>query len=256
MKLSVVIPSYNEAESLPQTVQAVYRCLHAHSIPHEILVVNDNSTDDTLIVLNQLGNEIDSLRYITNVPPNGFGLAVRHGLANAYGDCIAIMMADLSDDPEDLVRFYQTMVEGDYDCVFGSRFISGGATYDYPKLKYMLNRIANTLVNITFRLRYNDCTNAFKLYKASTIEGLKPFLSAHFNLTLEMPLKAIVRGYKYKVLPNSWRNRKHGISKLKIREMGSRYLFIFLYCIIEKYLAKGDYRKKDIRSSQETRHSV
>jgi dolichol-phosphate mannosyltransferase len=153
-------------------------------------------------------------------------------------------MADLSDDPEDLVRFYNKMIEGNYDCVFGSRFSKGGKVYDYPKLKLIINRIANHIVKIIFRLNFNDCTNAFKLYKKSTIEGIKPFLSPHFNLTLELPLKAIVRGYSYTVVPNSWRNRKHGESKLKIREMGSRYFFILLYCLIEKFFSRGDFKKK------------
>jgi dolichol-phosphate mannosyltransferase len=93
-------------------------------------------------------------------------------------------------------------------------------------------------------MRYNDCTNAFKLYKKETIDGLKPFMSPHFNLTLELPLKAIVRGYSYTVVPNSWTNRKFGVSKLKIREMGSRYFFIMMYCLIEKFFARGDFKKK------------
>jgi dolichol-phosphate mannosyltransferase len=137
------------------------------------------------------------------------------------------------------------MAEGGYDCVFGSRFMKGGEVIDYPKVKLYLNRLVNTGVKWVFRLKYNDCTNAFKLYSRNTIGGLRPFLSPHFNLTLEMPLKAIVRGYSYTVLPNSWRNRKYGESKLKIKEMGSRYFFIFLYCLIEKYFSRNDYVKKE-----------
>jgi dolichol-phosphate mannosyltransferase len=137
------------------------------------------------------------------------------------------------------------MLEG-YDCVFGSRFVKGGKTYDYPKVKLVINRLANAIVQVTLGLRYNDTTNAFKLYRRETIEGLKPFLAHHFNLTLELPLKAIVRGYSYAVLPNSWTNRKTGVSKLKIREMGSRYFFILLYCLIEKFFSRGDYLKKHV----------
>lgn len=246
MKLSVVIPAYNEAESLPETVTAIYEELQAEQIPHEILVVNDNSKDNTLEVLNQLKQKMASLTYVTNTPPNGFGLAVRKGLDHFSGDCVAIMMADLSDSPKDLVRFYRAMAEGGYDCVFGSRFMKGGEVIDYPKVKLYLNRLVNTGVKWVFRLKYNDCTNAFKLYSRQTIDGLRPFLSPHFNLTLEMPLKAIVRGYSYTVLPNSWRNRKYGESKLKIKEMGSRYFFIFLYCLIEKFFSRKDYVKKEL----------
>lgn len=245
MKLSVVIPAYNESESIGETLRSLYSELFAENIEHEILVVNDNSKDNTLEVLEQLSLELPTLRYITNQPPkNGFGYAVRKGLENFSGDCVAVVMADLSDDPKDLVNYYRTMVAGNYDCVFGSRFIKGGKVYDYPRHKLFLNRIANTIVKMLFGIRYNDCTNAFKLYKKETMEGLKPFLSPHFNLTLELPLKAIVRGYSYTVVPNSWTNRKFGVSKLKIREMGSRYFFIMCYCLIEKFFARGDFKKK------------
>jgi dolichol-phosphate mannosyltransferase len=246
MKLSVVIPAYNEEGSISETLDNLYLVLKRDGIDHEIVVVNDNSKDNTLSVLNTKAESIPSLKVITNHGPNGFGYAVRYGLENFSGDCVAIMMADLSDDPEDLVRFYREMISKNTDCVFGSRWIRGGKVYDYPFVKKILNRIFNKMVQFMFRIRYNDMTNAFKLYNRKTIEGLKPFLSPHFNLTLELPLKAIVRGYSYTVIPNSWRNRKQGESKLKIKEMGSRYFFILLYCLIEKRFGKGDFSKGKI----------
>jgi dolichol-phosphate mannosyltransferase len=93
-------------------------------------------------------------------------------------------------------------------------------------------------------IKYNDTTNAFKLYKREVIDGVKPILSPHFNLTIELPLKAIIRGFTYTVVPNSWTNRKYGVSKLKIKEMGSRYFFILMYCFIEKYFSRGDFKIK------------
>lgn len=244
MKLSVVIPAHNEESSIKSSVLAIHTTLVKNNISHEILVVNDDSKDRTEEVLKSLMKEVNSLRYITNPGANGFGYAVRLGLENFSGECVAIMMGDMSDSPDDLVKFYNKMLDGGYDCVFGSRFMKGGKTYDYPFIKLIINRIANGIVQICFGLRYNDTTNAFKLYKKDTITGLKPFLSPHFNLTLELPLKAIVRGYTYAVLPNSWTNRKTGVSKLKIREMGSRYFFILLYCMIERFFSKGDFKKK------------
>ena len=243
MKLSIVIHAYNESESIPETLSTLYDKLVKENITHEIVVVNDNSKDNTLEVLTQLQLSIPTMVVYTNQGLNGFGYAVRYGLERFTGDVVAVMMADLSDSPEDLVAFYSKIQEG-YDCVFGSRWIKGGAVYDYPIVKKRINRFANWIVKVVFRLKYNDCTNAFKLYRKETIEGIKPFLSPHFNLTLELPLKAIVRGYTYAVLPNSWTNRKYGESKLKIKEMGSRYFFILLYCLIEKYFSRGDFRKK------------
>lgn len=244
MKLSVVIPAYNEQESLKESIPQVYTKLQDAAIDHEIVVINDNSKDGTQQVLEELSNGIPTLVHYTNSGPNGFGYAIRYGLEKFSGDCVAIMMADMSDSPDDLVVFYRKMLEADSDCVFGSRFMRGSKVIDYPKHKLFLNRLVNNIVRIVFRIPYNDFTNAFKLYKRETIKGLAPIMSPHFNLTLELSLKAIIRGYSFVVLPNSWTNRKYGTSNLKIKEMGSRYFFIFLYCFIEKFFSKGDYHKK------------
>jgi dolichol-phosphate mannosyltransferase len=249
MKLSLVIPAYNEEASIADTVNAFHDELAREKIDHEILVVNDNSKDGTEKVLKALERRIKQLRHVNNTPPNGFGFAVRRGLDNFTGDCVALVMADMSDRPVDLVSYFRVMESGDYDCVFGSRFIKGGKTIDYPRNKIFLNRVTNNIIKILFGIRYNDTTNAFKLYKKEVIFGLKPFLSHHFNLTVELPLKAIVRGYSYAVVPNYWTNRKAGESNLKIKEMGSRYFFIILYCLIEKWLSRGDYKKKSRHGS-------
>jgi dolichol-phosphate mannosyltransferase len=140
------------------------------------------------------------------------------------------------------VRYWQELNLG-YDCVFGSRFIKGGGTIDYPLLKYVLNRLANFFLKMLFRIRLNDTTNAFKAYRREVIDGCRPLIAPHFNLTVELPLKAIVRGFSWTVIPITWRNRRSGVAKLKIKEMGSRYLFICLYIWLEKYLSRGDYRK-------------
>lgn len=244
MKLSLVIPAYNEEGSIKETIVKFHDKLRSEQIDHEIVVINDNSKDRTLAILEELKSEIPNLNYFTNLGPNGFGFAVRYGLERFTGDCVAIVMADLSDAPNDLVAFYREMASKQVDCVFGSRFSKGGVVVDYPRVKLMINRMANAIVKVVFQINYNDATNAFKLYKRETIEGLKPFLSHHFNLTLELPLKSIVRGYSYSIVPNSWTNRKSGESKLKIKEMGSRYFFIMVYCLLEKYFSRGDYRKK------------
>lgn len=243
MKLSLVIPAYNEEGCIEATVTLHNQSLVDAGINYEILVVNDNSSDRTEVILQRLSAEMECVRFVTNRPPNGFGLAVRKGLIHYTGDVVAIVMADGSDSPEHVLRFYQKISEG-FDCVFGSRFIKGGSTHNYPTLKLLLNRIFNNIIRVLFAIKYNDVTNAFKMYRRETIDGLRPFLSHHFNLTVELPLKAITRGYRYTVVPNSWENRTTGEANLKIKEMGSRYLFILFYCLIEKWLSVGDYRKR------------
>ncbi|MCL1470617.1 glycosyltransferase [Argonema antarcticum] len=241
--LSVVIPAHNEEGCIVQTLESICQSLAEKSIPYEILVVNDNSSDRTEEILQEINYENSKVRYINNYYPNGFGFAVRCGLENFQGDVVAIVMADSSDDPEDIVDYYYKLQEG-YDCVFGSRFIKGGKVIDYPIHKLVVNRLANLFIQVLFGLKYNDTTNAFKIYRREVIEGVNPILSHHFNLTVEIPLKAIIRGYSYTTVPIIWRNRKTGISKLKIKEMGSRYLFIVLYIFLEKMLSRGDYVRK------------
>jgi len=152
------------------------------------------------------------------------------------------MMADESDDCRDVVRYWQLLNEG-WDAVFGSRFVRGGGVIDYPRFKLLINRSANFFIRIIFGTSLNDTTNAFKAYRREVIEGCSPLISPHFNLTVELPLKANVRGYTWTVMPITWRNRRIGESKLKLREMGSRYLFICLHIWLEKYLSGGDYKR-------------
>lgn len=241
--LSVVIPAHNEEGCIESTVRALCEKLTVEQIAHEILVVNDNSSDQTEAILQRLSEELPGVRYINNTPPHGFGFAVRAGLNNFRGDSVAVYMADASDRPEDLVAFYRLLIANDLDCVFGTRFHKDAKVVDYPGFKLVINRMANLFIQILFGLKYNDVTNAFKLYRRHVIEGLHPILSHHFNLTVELPLKSIVRGYSYGIVPNWWINRKTGESKLKIKEMGSRYLFIVLYCLLEKWLSRGDYHR-------------
>lgn len=240
---SIVIPAYNEEGSIAETIHSISTLLKQRKIPYEILVVNDNSRDRTEAILQEFSLRNPKVRYINNYYPNGFGFAVRCGLENFQGDAVAIVMADSSDAPENIVDYYYKLQEG-YECVFGSRFVRGGKVIEYPQHKLLVNRLANLFVQLLFGLNYNDTTNAFKAYRREVIEGISPLLSHHFNLTVEMPLKAIVRGYSFTIVPITWQNRKTGISKLKIKEMGSRYLFIVLYIFLEKKLSRGDYVRK------------
>jgi dolichol-phosphate mannosyltransferase len=241
---SVIIPARDEEESLPSTVEAIAQTFTAAHIPHEIVVVDDGSKDRTWAVLQELKARHPSLAPTRNPGANGFGRAVVWGLERSRGDAVVIMMADASDAPSDAVKYWDVLQQG-YDCAFGSRFVAGGRVIDYPRVKLFVNRLANLLVRLGFRIPLNDVTNAFKAYRRTVIEGCAPFLAPHFNLTVEIPLKAIVRDYTYAVVPISWQNRRFGEAKLKIKEMGSRYFFICAYVWLEKYFSRGDYRRKD-----------
>jgi dolichol-phosphate mannosyltransferase len=240
--LSIVIPALNEEGCISATVEHLDVEMRLRGVPHEIVVVDDGSTDATWEILRSLQDRIASLSPIRNTGPHGFGRAVIAGLEQASGDAVVVMMADESDDCRDVARYWELLNEG-WDAVFGSRFVKGGGVIDYPAHKLIINRAANLFLRVLFGAPLNDFTNAFKAYRRTVIDGCRPFLSPHFNLTIELPLKTIVRGYSWTVTPITWRNRRAGESKLKLKEMGSRYLFIALYCWLEKYFSRGDYRK-------------
>jgi dolichol-phosphate mannosyltransferase len=239
--LSIVIPARDEEGCIVSTVRHLHLELHLQKVPHEIIVVDDGSRDRTWELLLDLQKSLPELRPVQNNGLHGFGRAIIHGLDQMKGDAVVIMMADESDDNRDVVRYWQELKQ--FDCVFGSRFVKGGGVIDYPQVKLMVNRMANFFIRALFGIKLNDTTNAFKAYRRTVIDGCRPLISPHFNLTVELPLKAIVRGYSWTVIPITWRNRRTGTAKLKIKEMGSRYLFICLYVWLEKYFSRGDYRK-------------
>ena len=240
--LSVVIPARNEAGNIGPTLDELAARLDREALAYELIVVDDGSGDGTADEVRARQTGHHRIRLVTNEGPHGFGRAVRLGLDVFAGDAVAIVMADGSDDPDDLVRYYEILRDR-AECAFGSRFLPGSRVQGYPRLKRLLNRAANLFIRLLFRTGYNDTTNAFKAYRASVIEGCRPLISPHYNLTVELPLKAIVRGYRYEVVPIAWRERIQGRSGLHLREMGSRYLFIVLHLWLEKLLTRGDYRR-------------
>ncbi len=240
MLLSVVIPAHDEEGSIADTVAGLAQRLTADAVEFEIVVVDDHSADATAEAVAAAAHAHPMVRCVPNLRAKGFGNAIHTGLDAFRGDAVCIVMADASDDPGDVVAYWRAIERG-YDCAFGSRFTRAARVVEYPLPKLLLNRFANAVVALLFGIRYNDVTNAFKCYRREVIDGLRPILSHHFNITVELPLKAIVRGYSWTVVPTNWYNRKHGVSKFKIKEMGSRYLFIVLYALIEKWLSRGDY---------------
>jgi dolichol-phosphate mannosyltransferase len=252
MKLSVVIPARNEEGSIAETVGRITEALRREEIGYEIVVVDDASTDRTPEVVARLAEADSGIRYLRSPYRNGFGFAVRAGLEAFTGDVVAIMMADGSDAPEDLVAYHRLIASG-YDCAFGSRFMSGAQVSEYPRFKLVVNRIVNLGIRLLFGHGYNDTTNAFKAYRREVIDNVAPLLSQHFNLTVEIPLKAVVRGHSYAIVPIRWRGRTKGTSKLRLEEMGSRYLFIVLMVFLEHHLSRGDYRRTDSQTPQRGR---
>jgi dolichol-phosphate mannosyltransferase len=239
MRLSVVVPARNEEAVIAATIREIVATLEAAAIPHEVILVNDNSTDATGEIAQHLAAELPTVRVLHRQPPAGFGRAVREGLAQVTGDCVVIAMGDASDDPADIVTYYRKLAEG-YDCVFGTRFTRGTTVRAYPLHKLIVNRLANTFIQVLFRTRYNDMTNAFKGFRTDVVRDLMPLLANHFNMTVELPLKALNRGYRFAVVPVNWYGRTAGVSRLSIRTMGRKYLFTVLYLWLERHLMRDE----------------
>lgn len=236
---TVLIPAYNEEKNLPPTLRDLAAELRAEGIPFELLVVNDNSKDQTPVIVEGLREELPEIHLVHNTPPGGLGRAVRCGLQHFRGDVVAIVMADSSDDPKDVVRCYRKIEEG-YDCAFGSRFRKGSRVSQYPPVKLVVNRIVNRIMQLIFVTRHNDLTNAFKVYRRHVIESISPLHAAHFNITIEMSLASIIRRYRIADLPISWSGRTWGQSNLRLREMGRRYLCTLLMVWCERVLILDD----------------
>ncbi len=233
--LSIIIPAKNEEQIIQSTLEKIIE--EIKSIDYEIIVIDDFSNDDTEKIVKSFQNKSEKVKYFKN-KKSGLGPLVEYGVEVAKGEFIAIMMADLSDDLDDLRKYYENIANSDFDAVLGSRFLKDSIVIDYPKLKLFLNRFFNYFVKLIFLSDYNDFTNAFKIYRRKTLLNLHPFVSESFNIFLELPLKIISRNYNYKIIPIKWHNRKAGKSKFKIKELGAKYIFTLIYCFAEKILLK------------------
>lgn len=240
LSLTVLIPIRNEQENIKIISDEILSKIFCKNF--ELLFINDFSEDNSENELKKLTEKYSQIKYINN-EKKGLGGAISTGIHNSTGKFVCIMMSDSSDTVEDLNKYYEIISSDDLDAVFGSRFIKGSKVTGYPINKLILNRIFNTFVQILFFNKYNDYTNAFKIYKAKTIKNMLPLVSESFNIFLEIPLKLISRGYSYKIIPINWYNRKVGKAKFNIKELRSKYLFTLIYCFIEKLLLNKKNRK-------------
>lgn len=177
---------------------------------------------------------------------------MRAGIEAATGDVVVLYMADASDDPDDVVLYYREICNG-YDCVFGSRFIKGSRTTNYPWLKLLVNRIVNKGLQLLFWTRFNDLTNSFKAYRSYVLRDCGPFRASHFNITIELSLSAVIRNYNIALVPISWQGRTWGSSNLHLTEMGRRYLSTLIKIYFEKTLIRDDIIAESVAQVRQSR---
>jgi dolichol-phosphate mannosyltransferase len=253
LMLTILIPAYNEEQNILPTLRSLAGTLRTEEIPFELLVVNDNSSDNTVEVIEAAQKDtLPEIHLVHNRPPGGLGRAIRCGLKHFKGDAIAIVMADSSDHPDDVVRCYRKLEEG-YDAAFGSRFIPGAQVTHYPPVKLVVNRIVNKMMQLIFMTPHNDLTNAFKVYRRHVIESITPLQAAHFNITIEMSLSTLIRRYRIASLPIAWSGRTWGQSNLRLRKMGRRYLCTLLMIWCERILILDDLMMETLHEDERER---
>ena len=231
--LSIIIPVRNEADNLEDIFD--YFSNNLKNLNYEALIVNDFSRDNTLTNAKALCEKSKNFKVLDN-KKKGLGGAINLGIQESSGKYVTIMMADHSDNISDLLTYVKLMETGKYEAILGSRFLKESKVIDYPIQKLILNRIFNFFVSLIFWNKYNDYTNAFKIYKKTALLEIMPLISESFNIFLEIPLKVISRNYSYKIIPINWTGRKKGETKFKIKELRAKYLFTLIYCFIEKNL--------------------
>lgn len=226
MRISIVIPAHNEEGNLEVLISRLLPVLQEHeeTQDYEVVIVNDNSTDRTPAIIEELAGKNPRIKTVHRHSNPGFGNAVREGFRNAAGDIIIPVMGDLSDDHEDIPKLVRKIEEG-YDIAYGSRFIEGGATEGYPWAKMLANRVFNNVVRLLFGIKHKDITNAFKAYRREVLEGIgiEKLEANGFDLTVEIPLKAHIMGFRSAEVPVIWHGRERGEAKLKLSENATKY---------------------------------
>jgi uncharacterized protein (TIRG00374 family) len=224
MKISIIIPAHNEEGNLEALLCKLVLVLdrYKETDDYEIILVDDNSTDNTPSIVDIFSKNNSCIKAIHRTDTPGFGNAIKTGFKHATGDVIIPVMGDLSDEPEDIPKLIGRIEEG-YEVVYGSRFIDGSTIDGYPAAKMFANRLFNNIVRLLFGIRHKDVTNAFKAYRSEVLDEIGNIEASGFDLTVEIPMKAHILGFKSTEVPVAWHSRKSGEANLKLSENASLY---------------------------------
>jgi len=230
--VSFVVPCHNEEMNIERLVDNIFGFYGPYV--HEILLVNDNSTDRTREVAEQVAASEPRVKVLNRRPPNGVGRALREGYAAATGSYILTMDCDFVEILPEFRDLFDAVAEG-YDGAIGSRFSHESLLINYPFLKILCNRSFHLLANIFLPLRVRDTSNNLKVYKAEVLKAIN-IEEDHFAANVETGLKPLLAGYNIKEVPISWINRTidMGSSSFRIVNVAPNYSRALLRMLLKR----------------------
>jgi glycosyltransferase involved in cell wall biosynthesis len=230
MKLSVVVPAHNEQDNIKEVIDRIERSL---DIEHELIIVNDHSTDATAEIVDKLSRKYNNLRLVENKLKQGFANAIKTGLGNVTTELSIPVMGDLCDDLLTIKKMLQKINEG-YDIVCGCRYIKGGARLGGSRLKGFFSYFVGWSLCYLLGFPTRDIANAFKMYRKTVIENID-IKSKGFEVSMEIPLKAYYLGFKITEVPTVWRERTKGKSSFRMMKLFPSYLKLYIWAIFKSF---------------------
>ena len=226
MKLSIVIPVYNEAATISKIVDLV-RSVDV-GMEKEILLVDDCSRDGTRDVLDKMGRDAADLKVLSHPVNQGKGAALRTGFNAATGDIVLVQDADLEYDPKEYPRLLAPILDGHADVVYGSRFLGGGPHRVVYYWHYLGNLLLTTLSNMMTNLNLTDMEVCYKVFKREVIQSI-PLRENRFGFEVEITAKVARRKLKIYEVPISYYGRDYSEGK----KIGWKDGFSAIRCILK-----------------------
>ena len=248
--VSIVVPCHNEEMNIAPLVDTLKQMYNDYI--HEIIIVNDNSTDRTEEICGELARHDPRMKVVNRRPPNGVGRALRDGYAAASGHYILTMDCDFVQIVPEFRDLFEVIAAG-HDGAIGSRFSHESVLINYPFFKIFCNRGFHLLVRL-FLHRVRDISNNLKLYRADILKSIQ-IDEPHFAANAETGLKPILAGYDIKEVPVSWINRTidMGSSSFRIVKVAPNYALALFRILWNTWRTRGVLRRRlPVRSKEST----
>ncbi len=229
MRLSIIVPAHNEQDNIVDVIKKIEQSV---SLKHELIIVNDHSSDGTVDLVKGLLKTYPNIRLIENLADKGFANAIKTGFADVKTELALPVMGDLCDDLATIDKMRAKIDEG-YDVVCGARYIKGGSRSGGSKLKEFLSCWAGISLRCLLGIPTSDITNAFKMYKKTVIDCID-LESVGFEISMEIPLKAYYSGFKITEVPTVWNERTKGKSNFKIFKLLPNYIKLYIWAIAKR----------------------